>query len=82
MASFLYLVLGSILYFFGFRISPLVGSYLLYLVVVASLGGVVREWMGNKECPECKGDGLPTRKHSDLADKCEDCGGSGKVGEG
>jgi DnaJ-class molecular chaperone len=28
-------------------------------------------------CKECKGRGLPTRKHSDLADKCEDCGGSG-----
>ena len=31
-----------------------------------------------KECPECKGSGLPTRKHSDLADKCEDCNGTGK----
>lgn len=28
-------------------------------------------------CKECKGSGKPTRKHSDLADKCEDCGGSG-----
>jgi len=27
---------------------------------------------------ECKGSGLPTRKHSDLADKCEDCKGTGK----
>lgn len=29
------------------------------------------------KCPECKGSGLPTRKHSDLADKCEDCNGRG-----
>lgn len=29
-------------------------------------------------CPECKGTGEPTRKHSDLAKRCEDCGGSGR----
>ena len=35
----------------------------------------------DRPCLECKGTGLPTRKHSDLADKCEDCGGSGYVKE-
>jgi hypothetical protein len=35
----------------------------------------------DRPCQECKGNGLPTRKHSDLADKCEDCSGTGYVKE-
>jgi len=31
----------------------------------------------NIPCPECNGSGEPTRKHSDLATKCEDCNGTG-----
>ena len=45
-ASAVYMVAASILYVFTqYRLSPLVGLYLLYLVVTASLGGVVKEWM-------------------------------------
>lgn len=31
-----------------------------------------------KLCKECRGSGLPTRKHSDLDTVCVDCGGTGE----